>query len=165
MNYGDNKSIQAINVFKFNSKMICVMTKQLVDSPDGLQSFNTKLLAWGLHSDQLCSMNLGYKLPQRLANHTFSVPVSFPLSLKCPLICLIDLCGGGANFVSSCQSPKKAMETTEFDVLQQTSPDYSWNWCPQSLLRFWYYLVEEISVLGSSGNQQDIHTVCGFYWE
>lgn len=57
-------------------------------------------------------MNLGYKLPQRLTNHTFSEQISFPLRLKCPLICLIDvdLCAvggrGGATFASSCQSPK-----------------------------------------------------------
>lgn len=110
MNYGDNKSIQAIKVFKFNSKMICVMARQLVDSPNGLQSFNTKLLAWGLHSDHLCSMNLEYKLPQRLANHTFSEPVSFPLTLKCPLICLIDLLGGGLKlclFLSKSKKKKK----------------------------------------------------------
>lgn len=57
-------------------------------------------------------MNLGYKLPQRLTNHTFSEQVSSPLSLKCPLICLIDVDlsavggRGGATFASSCQSPK-----------------------------------------------------------
>lgn len=110
-------------------------------------------------------MNLEYKLPQRLANHTFSEPVSFPLTLKCPLICLIDLWGVGQtlSLLVKVKKKNKNMETSEFDVLQQTSPDYSWNWCPQSLLLFWYDLVEEISVLGSSENQQDIPTVCGSY--